>query len=153
MYGSGEMWDFVAGPPLNSCYERSDCMLHSLLSTSVFPVNPRANQNWQFDAYPNANAYFYTDSNGRSRRTHQLFLCFHIWASLDECYSGSYSVVPWGQIYCQHSAPKVAGAARRGRFKSVAEGETVPGREGWQGDDACFACRIGQAERVTNRLP
>ena len=52
--------------------------------------------------------------------------------------------------------PKVPGAASRGRFKFVAEGESVPGRQGRlgrQGDDVCFARRIGQAERITNRLP
>jgi hypothetical protein len=63
----------------------------------------------------------------------------------------SYSVVPWGRDYCQHSEPKVPRAASRGRFKFVAEGETVPGWQGWQSEDARFARRIGQAERVTNR--
>ena len=62
-------------------------------------------------------------------------------------------VVPWGRVYCQDPAPKVPGAASRSRFEFVAEGETARGRRGRQDDDACFAHRIGQAERVTDRLP
>ena len=38
-------------------------------------------------------------------------------------------VVPWLGLVCHHCAPKVPGAAGRGRFKLVAEGETVPGRD------------------------
>lgn len=62
-------------------------------------------------------------------------------------------VVEWERVNCHDSAPKVPRAARCGRFKFVAEGETVPDWQCRQGDDASFARRIGQTERVTNRVP
>jgi hypothetical protein len=70
--------------------------------------------------------------------------------SVGSKHRATYSVVPWGLVCCHLSAPKVSGAASRGRVKIVAEGEIVPG---WQGDDDCFARRIGQAEGLTNGLP
>jgi len=60
-----------------------------------------------------------------------------------------YSVVEWGLV-CHYSASKVPGTVSRSWFEIVAEVETVPG---WYGDDYCFARRVGQAKRLTNRLP
>ena len=47
------------------------------------------------------------------------------------------------------SASKVPGAARRRRVKVVAESETAVGR---QSNYVCFARRIGQTERPSNRI-
>lgn len=59
------------------------------------------------------------------------------------------SVVPRGLVCDKRSAPNVSGAVSRSRIKIVAEGKIVPSR---QGENDCFARRIGQAERLTDRL-
>ena len=58
-------------------------------------------------------------------------------------------VVPRRRIYCQHSATRVPSTTSRSRFKLISEIETVPS---WQDEHACFMCRIGHAERPSNRL-
>ena len=83
-------------------------------------------------------------TGGRAGASSDYFL------SIDYKHRATYSVVPWGPVCCHLSAPKVSGAASRSRVKIVTEGEIVPG---WQGDDDCFARRIGQAEGLTNGLP
>lgn len=62
---------------------------------------------------------------------------------------GPKSIVP-RRVACQRSDSKVSGAARCGRFKTVAKGEVVPGRHG---EDVRFARRIGHAEGLANLLP
>src|SRR6266403_140584 len=79
--------------------------------------------------------------------------CSELVATQQSAYGLYALVVPRGRVHCQHPATRVPSAASRGRFKFIAESETVSGRLSRQSDDAYFARRVGQAERVPNGLP